>query len=81
MKSIRSQHTNDDVLSQHEDSQTFTQLALYKGALVAVRMINKLQINMNRDDLIEIRAVSNKQKHTTIIMTLDSYIQHVSCKI
>ena len=57
MKSMKS-CGNDDALSQMEEAQTFTKLALYKGTLVAVRMVNKLVINMSREDLLEIKTVS-----------------------
>ena len=58
MKSRLSHITHDGVMSTTEDTHTFTKLALYKGALIAVRIINKPHINLNRDGLIEMRAVS-----------------------
>ena len=58
LKSVQSRESgNDDTLSHVEESQTFTQLALYKAALVAVRMINKENVILSRDDLVEIMAV------------------------
>ena len=58
LKSVQSRESgNDDTLSHVEGSQTFTQLALYKAALVAVRMINKENVILSRDDLVEIMAV------------------------
>ena len=57
MKSMLSHSTNDCVMSTPEDTQTFTKLALYKGAQIAVRLINKPQINLSRDGLIEMRDV------------------------
>ena len=58
MKSLLSHSTDDGVMSTPEDTHTFTKLALYKGALIAVRIINKPQIYLSRDGLIEMRAVS-----------------------
>ena len=64
LKSMKSQNSNNaDILSNVDEGQTFTQIALYKGALIAVRTINKPSVVLNREDLVEMKEVGHRFRH------------------
>ena len=58
VRSLASRFSGTEVDSKMTDAGGITQLAYFKGALVAVRMVNKQSINLTRNDLIEMKQVN-----------------------
>lgn len=46
----------DENLKAYE-TQMYTEVGFYKGNQVALRRINKTEINLNRQDLLELKVV------------------------
>ena len=54
---MTSHFTIQDEESKNTDDLVKTEIAYYKGALVAVRKVNKMSVNLDREDLIEMNKV------------------------